>query len=49
MRKMSATKITGMDKIWEQIKPKAKITEIGYDSVRRYFKLKADEIHKYLK
>ncbi len=49
MRRMSATKITGIDKIWEQIKPKAQIIQINQDFVRRYFKLKAGEVHKYLK
>lgn len=49
MRKISATKIIGMDKIWEQIKQKAEIKEISQDLVRRYFKLKPDEVHKYLK
>ena len=49
MRKMSVAKVTGVDKIWEQIKPKAKIAEINQDSVRRYFKLKPGEVHKCLK
>lgn len=49
LRKMSHFSNIGLEKIWDQIKTKAKITKIDESAVRRYFKLKKDEVHKYLK
>jgi len=49
IRKLSSMADSGIDKIWEQIRPVANINKIGESAVRRYFRIKKGEVHKYLK
>jgi hypothetical protein len=49
IRKLSTMSNTGLDKIWGQISAEGKFNKIDGDAVRRYFKIKKGEVHKYLK
>ena len=42
-------KNSGVDIIWRKIRQVAKIIKIDENAVRRYFEIKKNEVHKYLK
>lgn len=48
-RLISQNKHIGIDKLWDVISKKTQIEKIGEDDVRRFFGLKKDEVHKYLR
>ncbi|MBU1200746.1 DUF3800 domain-containing protein [Patescibacteria group bacterium] len=40
---------TGVDKIWPQIKSRAKFVKLNENQIRKFFGIKKGEVHKYLK
>ncbi len=48
-RLITANKQIGIDKLWEKIRDKINFLKIDEEATRRFFGLKKNEVHKYLK
>lgn len=48
-KRLLSQQINGLVTIWDKVKDKAKENKITQESIRKFFRMKQDEVHKYLK